>query len=216
MTETIDITPSSRAIELYRKTVTESIEKLEEDLRKINLMYPNSQGLIREGLEMVEVRIQQDLDGLREALEELTPRQPLTPRERLRVLSKFLREFNTEEHKFEMNHWGIKEPDTELYACGTAACAAGWATTIPEFKAEGLKLVNDDGGDYYMIALEDPKTHLKTLSFEALEEFFDITSDVAVDIFGGGRYTNNWGGFMSVRDVTPEMVADKIDNYLLE
>jgi hypothetical protein len=44
--------------------------------------------------------------------------------------------------------WGGK-PDL---SCGTAACALGWATTIPELQAEGLRLVQSRCGYSYVTA----------------------------------------------------------------
>ena len=60
---------------------------------------------------------------------------------RLRVLSAFL--LTVPEENFHLNSWASAEntlQELEQHACGTTACAVGWAATIPEFKALGLEL----------------------------------------------------------------------------
>lgn len=69
-------------------------------------------------------------------------------RERLKRLAKFLEKVPAEQ--FDMNYWGkVENGDLgkgkrlclKRNLCGTSACALGWATQIPSFKAAGLKLV---------------------------------------------------------------------------
>ncbi|MGH7749129.1 MAG: hypothetical protein ACREQ5_30855, partial [Candidatus Dormibacteria bacterium] len=59
---------------------------------------------------------------------------------RLLRLADFL-ENDVPADRFDFAHWVGKDwagaPDL---SCGTSACALGWATTIPEFQALGLKL----------------------------------------------------------------------------
>ena len=49
--------------------------------------------------------------------------------------------------KFDMDTWGSGGAGRtwRSTACGTTACACGWATTIPEFKKAGLKLTGTAG-----------------------------------------------------------------------
>jgi hypothetical protein len=60
-------------------------------------------------------------------------------RRRLLKLAKFLRTVKPE--RFDMGTWvgGDWDGKPDL-SCGTRACAMGWATTIPEFRALGLRL----------------------------------------------------------------------------
>lgn len=65
---------------------------------------------------------------------------------------------------------------TDLNRCGTTACAAGWATTIPSFRRAGLRLVW--GGHYGEVFLGELDSAI------ALETFFHIGHDEAYELFG--------------------------------
>lgn len=60
-----------------------------------------------------------------------------THKRRLLRLAKLLDTVPRE--RFSMSGWS-NGPITKKRPCGTTACAAGWATTIPEFRMEGLRL----------------------------------------------------------------------------
>lgn len=68
---------------------------------------------------------------------------------RLRKLQDRLREVNP--LLFYMGEWGFSE-DNGRPACGTSACALGWATSIPSFRKQGLRMYTLDNG--YTIGVE--------------------------------------------------------------
>lgn len=217
MTQTIDITPTPEGIANMRKAIEESIERHNTDLLKLHeIRYSHADQrkmvLVDEGLELVEMRIEKDLEGLYEALKELTPHVPLTPRQRLEMLSKFLR--TVPEEQFDMNNWGYnKEEEGELFTCGFAGCAAGWGASIPELRKDGLSLVRMPESTYADVFFTTPDGKVLD-SFDALEEFFDIDHDTCLSIFSGIDYVDPDGRRLDVSKVTPAMVSDKIDNYL--
>jgi len=49
------------------------------------------------------------------------------------------------DERFDYNTWvGDDWKGAEDLSCGTSACAAGWATTLPSFRARGLRLHTED------------------------------------------------------------------------
>lgn len=73
--------------------------------------------------------------------------------------------------KFDMGSWS-EEEESGRPKCGTAACAMGWATTIPSFRRAGLFL-NEYG---------EPEFEGHTES-EAAAHFFSIAISQARDLF---------------------------------
>lgn len=65
--------------------------------------------------------------------------EALTGDERLAILAEFLEKFEeTAKQRFDMGVWF---EDNDLFdLCGAAACALGWAATIPVLRREGLQL----------------------------------------------------------------------------
>ena len=123
---------------------------------------------------------------------------------RLTVLAEFLEGFKEEvDRHFDLGLWftGLGNGDR----CGTVACACGWACTIPSLQADGLRLT--DKGVPYFDGVE---------SFDAVEEFFGLTSKEAESLFD--IYGYNPGG-LDERDgdwhePTAGDVAAKIRAYL--
>ena len=102
--------------------------------------------------------------------------------DRLRILADFLPTVPPEH--FAMESWW----------CDTSACAAGWATTIPELKAAGLRREGSE-----------PAFREQT-AFFALAAFFDLPSaDFAIDFFSPHRVHEK-----------PRDVAARIHAYLIE
>lgn len=62
-------------------------------------------------------------------------------------------------------------------ACGTRACAAGWAAAIPSFKRAGYHLTGKKEGDII------PAFKRRSGS-KALEAFFDLDEAVTNELFG--------------------------------
>lgn len=63
-----------------------------------------------------------------------------TGKRRLLKLADFL-ETKVPLNRFDMCHFAGAVADGRP-ACGTSACAAGWAATIPSFRAVGFRLIN--------------------------------------------------------------------------
>lgn len=151
----------------------------------------------------------------------------LTPlhRERLAILRDFLRNLKlAPDQKFNMGTWGrhsIDELPTELM-CGTTACAAGWATTIPEFKAAGLKLRwesrvwkhgQHEGGNYEAVVevdgMPDDSHDYSMTSYKALRYFFGTDEPFDPDNYESASYDDD-----DEIVVQPSHVADYIDGIL--
>lgn len=81
----------------------------------------------------------------------------------------------------------------DLNLCGTSACALGWAATIPSFRRDGLRLTPT--GVYFGNEWCE--------GAEAAVVFFDITDDMAYDLFGGAN-----------RDKTPKQWAKRARKVL--
>jgi hypothetical protein len=75
--------------------------------------------------------------------------------------------------KFDMSVWRKERP-----FCGTRACALGWGTTMPEFRAMGLRLTTE--WPRGLVPTYQGKTH-----WEALALFFDIAPKQAETLFSG-------------------------------
>ena len=64
--------------------------------------------------------------------------------------------------------------------CGTTACLAGWACTMPEFQKDGLKVgIWSSGHSQMAVPMFEGLE-----SFSALEQFFDLTEEQAYYLFG--------------------------------
>lgn len=98
-----------------------------------------------------------------------------TGKRRLLKLADFLDEL-PKSKKFEMRWWADDITDDGRPACGTSACAAGWAACIPSFRRAGYKLSREWIGP--------------TPSFQgrigdgAIEKFFDIGVGAVRTLFG--------------------------------
>lgn len=97
-------------------------------------------------------------------------------RKLLTILRDFLRDppKHVVEH-FDMETWG--EGD-DMHQCGTAACALGWATTIPEIRKAGLRM--SDGQP----ALVGKRGEAIAFDYAAAVLVFDINDMQADHIFG--------------------------------
>ena len=95
------------------------------------------------------------------------------------VASKHFRMLHWFKHKGKDDHpfspSGICKKD--LSYCGTSACAAGWAATIPQFKRAGLKV--DATGDLTLNG-----TRGIWSSMELVEQFFGLTTRQTSHLFG--------------------------------
>ena len=108
---------------------------------------------------------------------------------RLRKLQDRLREINP--LLFYMGEWGFSEHNGKP-ACGTAACALGWATSIPSFRKQGLRMYTIP--DSYTIGVELKSIsrvtsnewnvkNAKDTSIAAAMKFFRLNRDQVYHIF---------------------------------
>jgi hypothetical protein len=137
----------------------------------------------------------------------------MTPTERLRTLAKKLRELDaipTAQRNY-LIHMGwfqvakglnlVTEMGEEVvgdHKCGTAGCAIGYAPLIPELAADGI-YADEFGGVFFG----------DSRGYWAAEDFFDLTGADAHHLFNPIRYD-----VVTERDITPTMVADRIDKHL--
>lgn len=92
-------------------------------------------------------------------------------RERLQILRDVFAK--VPETHVQMNHWAtLKNVDDRFdpeNACMTAACLAGWGTTIKAFKQDGFKL------KYVKDCWDRPMpTYRKRIGYDAFAAFFDL------------------------------------------
>ena len=91
---------------------------------------------------------------------------------------------------------------TPMPDCGTAACAAGWATRSPAFHAEGFGCRADGWGVSYI----DPRDACEQWydGFDALEKFFALRYRECRYLFTADEYD----------DPTPATVAARIRAFV--
>lgn len=98
---------------------------------------------------------------------------------RLLTLAKFLDE-RVPATRFNLVCW-VRDQGFKQRECGTAACACGWATTIREFRKDGLSLMHNE-----------PALKLKggmiLDGWEAITTFFEITHTQAERLFSYTAY----------------------------
>lgn len=68
-----------------------------------------------------------------------------------------------------------------LHACGTSACAMGYAATMPYFRKLGLSVKQGAWGAYLHFNGNEDRT------FDQVQQLFDITFDQACDLFGADK-----------------------------
>lgn len=109
-------------------------------------------------------------------------------------------------HKQRLNRLAehLRTLDEDLYMytwfsdCGTAACAIGHATLIPEFQEEGFQRFWS--GVKYKGAV----------SWDAVEAFFEISSSEAHWLFGGDQYKS----LSEEHLLKPSRVAERIQSLM--
>lgn len=76
------------------------------------------------------------------------------------------------------------------WKCGTVACAVGHAAMMPEFNAEGLRMISEAGnhryGDAYPCYTEGIKTHYSP--WDAAMKFFGLSWQDANHLFSSTHY----------------------------
>ena len=84
--------------------------------------------------------------------------------------------------------------------CGTTACAVGWACTLPQFQALGLK--------FRQYPVLSRKGKPDKGGWDAVEEFFDIKQTESAYLFLASRYEESESG--------PSDVAARISKFVLD
>lgn len=125
---------------------------------------------------------------------------------------------------FNMEYWGRGETtasDTlDMNACGTVACAFGWACSIPEFKEAGLSLeiyskgfrLNSYLPTFVTQSMSVPMGKVTYQGYTAAEKFFEISPDETAWLFAPDRYCpeDEDEAEWDAAAVKPAEVADRI------
>jgi hypothetical protein len=90
-------------------------------------------------------------------------------------------------------------------SCGTAACALGWATTMPAFRRLGLYM-NSPGNIWAIPAVRGTKRY----GIDAARRIFGISGSDAMRLFVAGEFNG-----LSV-DATAKQVAKHIRKFVAE
>jgi len=129
-------------------------------------------------------------------------------RERLRILADHLP--SVPRKHFLMASWAVtpgsgrkkkllKDGYIAEVECGTAACAAGWACSIPTLREAGLRITGKGIFGETVVQYHDLK------GFEALAEFFDISIYQSRILFSPSHYDQDPG---------PDVVTARIRELL--
>jgi len=131
-------------------------------------------------------------------------------RRRLLMLAAFLRKLPRS--RFNFHHWvGPYWKGSQDLACGTAACAMGWAATIPELRRAGLRLVQTvQGIGHVVLRGQEPEdTYGSATERAAASKVFGITDDDQFNRLFIPEHT-------LPGDATPKRVAREIERYVRE
>ncbi len=117
---------------------------------------------------------------------------------------------------FDMNTWGAANDEPTEDYCGTAACALGWAATMPEFKAMGLSLCwekRPSGNWRADVVMVNDDYPFGVLDLEAAVTIFGISIDDARWLFVPMKYRNS---ICEINSDPPclEEVIDRMDQLL--
>lgn len=127
-------------------------------------------------------------------------------RERLTILRDALRTYHFDEKlRFNMGTWHetIAEQDEDYRPCGTVCCAAGLTPHIPQFKDLVQIITPRDRPKY--------KNHEYFSWFTFCRDFYGVTGEEYEELF---LFENDVPPVGFICDITPQMVADKIDEML--
>ncbi len=120
--------------------------------------------------------------------------------------------------RFDFGSWvGTSWGDTQDLSCGTTACALGWAATMPEFRALGLRLAR--------AWCEDPCVAVgavldtddaASISLNAAREVFGLTHDQANLLFIPGDADGDEETGRPNETASPREVAEHIRQFVAE
>lgn len=103
---------------------------------------------------------------------------------RLSILADYLSNLPPE-NPFEMSYWARSITPEGQVECGSPACAVGYASCVPEFKALGFHLELRMADEMSGVPCFDT-----WVGFEAVEVFFSLTNGQAGYLFTAGSYMN--------------------------
>lgn len=125
-------------------------------------------------------------------------------RERLEHWIKVLENVRDAEKAWDIDKWF--EDFTDPYACGTSACALGWAARDKQFIKEGLTVNMDRApGNIFYVGVSGA---------QACEEFFSIDGDAAAHIVYPSNYLDDDGDELVPCEVTVDMAISHIRDVL--
>lgn len=96
---------------------------------------------------------------------------------------------------FDINQWRSD--------CGTVACAAGWACTMPEFNRAGLHMTGDPGAPAWYKDNPEYCGRPVLYNYTALQKVLECRFHVTNGLFNPEYYSNE-------SPVTPSQVANRI------
>ncbi len=105
--------------------------------------------------------------------------------------------------KFNMDFFAEKIDDGKP-ACGTAACAAGWAASIPSFRRAGYKLIRQRHGGFSGGIGAIVPAFRKARGDDALNDFFDLEHYQTIQLFGSGNPNDPKDAARRIREIVRE------------
>lgn len=122
--------------------------------------------------------------------------------QRLKILRDGLRT-SVPQDRLDMSNWvGIDWEGYEDLRCGTSACIAGWATTFPILRKEGLRLVEKEAS-IGSIRYKDCE------GFNALQIFFELNLAQCECIFGIQNSNSIEEGIARIDKIIQDSMCDE-------
>lgn len=98
--------------------------------------------------------------------------------------------------------------------CGTSACALGWATTIPEFRALGLCMKVDPAEEWKSPVLDTCTKPTWEATCDATREIFGLDKEMTQYLFVANNGEDHGYGPQLFDDATASEVADHIREFV--
>jgi hypothetical protein len=105
----------------------------------------------------------------------------------------------------EMARGGGDDVDRRGSYCGTAACVAGWAPSVPSFRPKGLRYTTERGGSIIDFVYEHGKK--KVFGLDAVQRFLGLSEGVANWLFMPYRYYCGAGNYSRAAQDTVRRAA---------
>ena len=130
---------------------------------------------------------------------------------RIKSAIKMMENVRDKKLPFNMLHWqdvieNPKETKKEAISCGTACCFAGWLALEPAFKKAGGSIIFN-GSPYFS----------GKANSDAIAEYLEIDRQISAGICAYGcsyYYEDENGNFSAYKDITPQMVINKLKDLL--